>query len=172
MIPLPADLAPVAIGIPLPTKAVAADHRAAPAHRHHHTRRARITATGRAIAPAGAPLAVKRIIRAGNRIAHTPYVWGGGHGSWSASGYDCSGSVGYALHGARLISQAVTSGALTTFGRSGPGRWVTIYANGGHVYMTVAGLRFDTSARDDTGSRWTRAERSPAGYTVRHPAGL
>jgi hypothetical protein len=168
----PADLAPAVIGMPLPTAAIAAHHRTAPAHRHHQGSRARITSSGRATAPAGAPLAVRRLIRAGNRIARTPYVWGGGHGSWSAAGYDCSGSVGYALHGARLLRQAVTSGALTSFGRSGRGRWVTIYANGGHVYLTVAGLRFDTSARDETGSRWTRTTRSTAGYTVRHPAGL
>jgi hypothetical protein len=166
----PAALAPAEIGTPLPTAAIAAHHRTAPSH--HSTRRARLTAHGRALVPAGAPLKVRRLIRAGNRIARTPYVWGGGHGSWSAAGYDCSGSVGYALHGARLLNQAVTSGALTSFGRAGRGRWVTIYANGGHVYMVVAGLRFDTSARNETGSRWTRAVRASGGYTVRHPAGL
>lgn len=141
--------------------------------RHHdHPRPARITASGRAVPPSNAPRSVRRIFRAANRIALTPYVWGGGHGSWSASGYDCSGSVGYALHGARLLDSATTSGAFESYGHSGPGRWVTIYANGGHVYMTIAGLRFDTSAHGIGGSRWTRAQRDGGGYVVRHPAGL
>lgn len=141
-------------------------------HRHVRPRRARITALGHAIAPAGAPRAVRQIIEAGNHIATTPYVWGGGHGSWKAAGYDCSGSVGYALHGAKLLKAAVTSGALTSYGRPGKGHWVTIYANGGHVYMVVAGLRFDTSAHGVHGSRWTRELRGGGGYVVRHPAGL
>ena len=141
-------------------------------HHRHHGRHARLSAHGRAIAPDGAPLRIRRLIRAANHITFTPYVWGGGHGSFQASGYDCSGSVSYALHGAGVLGTPEASGALSAYGRPGPGRWVTIYANGGHVYMTVAGLRFDTSAHGVSGSRWTRELRGGEGYVVRHPAGL
>ena len=106
-----------------------------------------------------------------NEIEGKPYKYGGGHGKWDDSGYDCSGSVSYALHGAGLLDDALPSGAFTTLGRAGQGTWVTIYANGGHMYMTVAGLRFDTSARRQVGGRWTTESRSPSGYTVRHPEG-
>ncbi|MGI8863436.1 MAG: peptidoglycan-binding protein [Solirubrobacteraceae bacterium] len=134
--------------------------------------RARIS-NGLAIAPADAPASVRAVIAAGNRIAFTPYVWGGGHGSWNDSGYDCSGSVSYALHGGGLLSSPEDSGTLESYGRSGPGTWITIWANGGHVYMYVAGLRFDTSAQGETGgSRWTRQGRSNSGYVERHPSGL
>lgn len=126
---------------------------------------------GLAVAPADAPLKVQQIIAAGNEIASTPYVWGGGHGSWKARGYDCSGSVSYALHGAGFLrSGALVSGDLMSWGSPGRGRWVSIYANGGHTYMYVAGLRFDTSGASP--SRWQRATRSNAGFAVRHPAGL
>jgi hypothetical protein len=140
--------------------------------RKHVSRRARLTKRGHAIAPAGAPKAVRRIIRAGNRIAQKPYLWGGGHGAWQSSGYDCSGSVSYALHGAKLLNRAVASGGLTGFGKAGKGRWVTIYANGGHVYMIVAGLRFDTTAFKQGGSRWSRDLRGGGGFVLRHPRGL
>ena len=125
-----------------------------------------------AIAPADAPPAVQQIIAAGNEIAGKPYKYGGGHGKWNDSGYDCSGSVSYALHGAGLLDAAMPSGAFKDWGEDGPGTWVTIYANGGHMYMTVAGLRFDTSARRSVGGRWTTESRPSSGYTVRHPAGL
>jgi Putative peptidoglycan binding domain len=120
----------------------------------------------------GLPLRVRRIIWAGDRIAHKPYKYGGGHGTWNDSGYDCSGSVSYALHGAGLLSGALTSGDFMSWGASGRGRWVTIYASPGHVYMVVAGRRFDTTGRDENGTRWQRAQRSSAGYVVRHPRGL
>jgi hypothetical protein len=142
---------------------------------HHHlarSRRAKLTKRGHAIAPAGAPKAVRMIIRAGNRIAQKPYVWGGGHGGWQAAGYDCSGSVSYALHGAKLLEQAVASGGLTGFGKAGKGKWVTVYANGGHAWMIVAGLRFDTTAFKQGGSRWSRDLRGGGGFVVRHPRGL
>lgn len=158
---------------PLMTGATA---HATPLRKHrrmrHASRVARLTKTGRAIAPPGAPREVRQIIKAGNRIAHLPYVWGGGHGGWKAAGYDCSGSVSYALHGADLLDVPQASGGLAGYGRSGRGRWVTIYANGGHVYMVVAGLRFDTTAFKQGGSRWARDGRGDAGYAVRHPAGL
>jgi peptidoglycan hydrolase-like protein with peptidoglycan-binding domain len=121
---------------------------------------------------AGMPQRVRAIIAAGDRIAGMPYKYGGGHGQWEDSGYDCSGSVSYALHGAGLLDSALTSGGFMSWGAPGKGRWVTIYANPGHVYMVVAGRRFDTSGRDESGSRWQSRSRSTAGYTVRHPPGL
>ena len=134
--------------------------------------RAQLTSAGQAIAPAGAPEQVERIIAAANEIAGKPYRYGGGHGRWEDSGYDCSGSVSYALHGAGLLDTAMPSGGFMRWGDEGPGEWVTIYAHPGHMYMLVAGLRFDTSARRQTGGRWTTEMRSPRGYAVRHPAGL
>jgi hypothetical protein len=120
----------------------------------------------------GVPIRVRRIIAAGNRIADKPYKYGGGHGQWEDSGYDCSGSVSYALHGAGYLSAALTSGDFMSWGSPGPGRWVTIYAAPGHVYMIVNGRRFDTTGRAENGTRWQTAERSSAGYVVRHPPGL
>jgi peptidoglycan hydrolase-like protein with peptidoglycan-binding domain len=120
----------------------------------------------------GIPMRVRRVIAAGDRIAGYPYKYGGGHGQWQDSGYDCSGSVSYALHGAGLLDSALTSGDFMSWGRPGPGRWITIYAAPGHVYMVVNGRRFDTSGQDVSGSRWQANDRSSSGYTVRHPAGL
>jgi Putative peptidoglycan binding domain len=120
----------------------------------------------------GRPLLVRRVIAAGNRIAHMPYRYGGGHASFNDTGYDCSGSVSYALHGAGLLSSPLDSSQFMSYGAPGRGRWITIYANPGHVYMVVNGVRFDTSGASRTGSRWQRTWRSPAGYTVRHPRGL
>jgi hypothetical protein len=135
-------------------------------------RRALITRLGNVLAPTHAPRAVRRVIAAGNRIKATPYVWGGGHGNWSSPGYDCSGSISYALHGGRLLETAMASGGFTGWGRPGKGRWITVYANGGHAYMVVAGMRYDTTAFKAGGNRWTSAHRPPAGYVARHPAGL
>ncbi len=124
--------------------------------------------------PPGAPVAVKRAIAAANRISGRPYVWGGGHGSWLARGYDCSGAVGYALHGAGLLDATMVSGQLAAWGNGGVGRWITVYANSEHVFMVVAGLRFDT--RGDrpgvSGPRWHRAGVDPRGFSARHPAGF
>lgn len=120
----------------------------------------------------GGSSVVQRVIAAGNRIAHKPYRYGGGHGSFRDSGYDCSGSVSYALHGAGLLGRPRDSGGFMSYGRPGRGKHITIYANPGHVYMVVNGRRFDTSARSSSGSRWTGQARSSAGYAVRHPAGL
>ncbi len=115
---------------------------------------------------------VARVIRAGNRIARAPYRYGGGHGSFTDSGYDCSGSVSYALHGGGLLRSPLDSSAFMSYGRPGRGRHITIYANPGHAYMVVNGRRFDTSARSISGSRWTSVPRSTSGYVARHPAGL
>lgn len=136
--------------------------------------KATVGSDGLAVAPADAPDVVKQIIAAGNEIAKTPYHYGGGHGKWQDSGYDCSGSVSYALHGAGLLDRPLTSGDFASWdgAQSGPGQWVTIYGNSGHVYMIVAGLRFDTSGRSAAGTRWQTASRSSSGYTVVHPTGL
>jgi cell wall-associated NlpC family hydrolase len=132
----------------------------------------RVLADGTAVAPKDAPQIVRDVINAGNVIAKTPYLWGGGHGSWAASGYDCSGSVSFALAGAGLLDSPLTSGLLAQWGAAGPGRWITIYANGGHVFMEVAGLRFDTGGIRGSGTRWQAAGRSTAGFVARHPEGL
>jgi peptidoglycan hydrolase-like protein with peptidoglycan-binding domain len=120
----------------------------------------------------GLPIRVRRVIAAANRIAHKPYKYGGGHGQWNDTGYDCSGSVSYALHGAGLLGRPLASSGFQSWGSAGRGRWITIYANPGHVYMVVNGRRFDTTGRDERGSRWQWRKRSSAGYTVRHPPGL
>lgn len=120
----------------------------------------------------GGSSVVQRVIAAGNRIANAPYSYGGGHGSFDSSGYDCSGSVSYALHGGGLLDAPMPSGGFASYGAPGPGKHITVYANSGHMYMTVDGRRFDTSARSQSGSRWTSEQRSSAGYTVRHPPGL
>jgi peptidoglycan hydrolase-like protein with peptidoglycan-binding domain len=115
---------------------------------------------------------VARIVRAANRIAGKPYKYGGGHGQWNDTGYDCSGSVSYALHGGGLLDSALTSGGFMSWGDPGPGRRISIYASPGHVYMVIDGRRFDTTGRSETGSRWQALDRSSAGYVVRHPPGL
>jgi cell wall-associated NlpC family hydrolase len=127
---------------------------------------------GVALPPLEAPEQVMDIIRAGNTIARTPYKWGGGHGSFQDNGYDCSGSVSYALYAAGLIGGSATSGQLTQWGKPGKGRWITVYANGGHTFMEVAGIRFDTSGTRVTGSRWQNEFRPTGGFVARHPAGL
>jgi Putative peptidoglycan binding domain len=120
----------------------------------------------------GDPSVVRRVIAAGNRIAGKPYKYGGGHARWNDSGYDCSGSVSYALHGGGLLSSPLTSGGFMRYGAPGRGRHITIYASPSHVYMVVNGRRFDTTGRSETGSRWQAEDRSSAGYVVRHPPGL
>ena len=127
---------------------------------------------GMAQAPAGAPAAVKQVIAAGNAIAGLPYQYGGGHGSFRANAYDCSGSVSYALAAAGLVSSPLDSTGFMSWGESGPGRWITVYANAGHAFMVVAGWRFDTSALGAASTRWTRAMRDTSGFVARHPAGL
>jgi cell wall-associated NlpC family hydrolase len=134
--------------------------------------RARVLPDGTAVAPANAPEVVKRVILAANEIAKTPYKWGGGHGAWRDNGYDCSGSVSFALAGAGLLESPMTSGMFVNWGAPGPGRWITIYANDGHIFMYVAGLRYDTSGQDTAGTRWQVAERPTAGFAVRHIPGL
>jgi cell wall-associated NlpC family hydrolase len=127
---------------------------------------------GLAIAPLSAPEAVKAMIAAGNEIHDKPYKYGGGHARWNDTGYDCSGSMSYVLHAAGLLDTALDSTGFMSWGEAGKGQWVTNYANSGHSYMVIAGLRFDTSGRADDGSRWDTEMRSASGYTIRHPEGL
>jgi len=139
--------------------------------------RAVISSDGRtAIPPDGAPQQVKDAIHAANRITDKPYRYGGGHGKWEDSGYDCSGAVSYALHGADLLDKPLDSSGLARWGIGGAGEWITVYAHSGHAYVVIAGLRFDTSAggsgNNERGPRWRENERSASGYTVRHPDGL
>ena len=138
------------------------------------TSKARLSSDGRtAVAPDNAPRAVKRAIAAANRITRKPYRYGGGHGAWEDSGYDCSGSVSYALHGGKLLKRPLNSTGFMSWGKAGKGRWITVYANSGHAYVVIAGLRFDTSsagAGGGAGPRWRTKPRSPSGYTARHPA--
>jgi peptidoglycan hydrolase-like protein with peptidoglycan-binding domain len=133
--------------------------------------RAKVLRDGTAAAPANAPDEVKRIIASANEIAKLPYKWGGGHATWRDTGYDCSGSTTYALR------TTFRRGRLPTFGYStwqlpGEGRWITVYASSWHVFMTVAGLRYDTSGLRVAGSRWTTQTRSLGGFRARHPAGF
>jgi cell wall-associated NlpC family hydrolase len=132
-----------------------------------------ILLSGIALAPPDAPEAVQKVINNANMIVGRPYVWGGGHASFYSYGYDCSGSVSYALFGGGLIPEPLTSGALEGWGEAGPGKWITVYANAGHTFMEIAGLRWDTvgDARG-TGPRWHLMPNSSAGFVVRHPPGL
>ena len=136
---------------------------------------ATLTSSGLAIAPANAPLPVQNVIAAGNQIAHLPYRFGGGHATFEDNAYDCSGSLSFAFAAAGLLNTTVTSGQLMDWGKPGPGRWITVFAAPGHTFMYVAGLRFDTVALAETGSRWSNRpadEPDIKTFVVRHPAGL
>jgi len=133
-----------------------------------------ILVNGRAIPPADAPPAVKKVIAAANKIRTKPYIYGGGHGRWWDAGYDCSGAVSFALHGGSLIDTPMPSGSLAGWGSGGKGRWITVYANGGHAYAVIAGLRWDTAGTTNgTGPRWHKSLRAQASgpFTARHPTG-
>jgi cell wall-associated NlpC family hydrolase len=129
---------------------------------------------GKAIAPAGAPPEVVAIIAAANEIVGKPYKYGGGHGDWEDSGYDCSGAESYALNGAGLVSRPLNSTEFMSWGEDGEGQWITSYAHGGHSYLVVAGLRFDTGYHEGgaRGPRWSAKMRPSDGFTARHPEGL
>jgi cell wall-associated NlpC family hydrolase len=123
--------------------------------------------------PSGVPEAVQRVVAGGNAIADFPYIWGGGHASFIANGYDCSGSVSYALAAGGLLNAPLVSGDLASWGEPGPGKWITIYANAGHTFMDVDGIWFDTAGRSGPyASRWLVSTPPLAGYAVRHPPGL
>jgi len=154
-------------------KAVAAEGAGASEPTAPVTGKATLGDDGLAVAPTDAPPEVKAAIEAGNEIATAPYRYGGGHGErLKDSGYDCSGSMSYVLRKAGLLKRSMASGGFTRYGEAGRGAWITTYANSGHAYMVVAGLRFDTSSRKRTGNRWNIQRTSPRGYVVRHPAGF
>lgn len=134
--------------------------------------RASLTPDGLAVAPLDAPPVVQAVIQAGNQIARLSYRYGGGHATWIDTAYDCSASISFAFAAAGLISAAMVSGDLARWGDPGPGTWITVFANGGHTFMYVAGLRFDTGGLRATGSRWQATSRSTAGFAERHPPGL
>jgi hypothetical protein len=120
--------------------------------------------------PSAAPAAIAGAIEAANSIATTPYIWGGGHGSFESSGYDCSGAVSFALHGGGFLSSPLDSTGLETWGEPGPGHWITVYANAEHAWMIIAGLAFDTVG--GPGPRWHSSPvDSPEGFIARHPPG-
>lgn len=133
---------------------------------------AALTSEGLAVAPLGAPGVVQSVVAAGNQIARLPYRYGGGHATWIDTAYDCSASISFAFAAAGLVGAPMVSGQLAQWGEPGPGRWITIYANDGHAFMQVAGLRFDTSGLRTTGSRWQAVSRDTGGFAVRHPPGL
>jgi hypothetical protein len=141
------------------------------------TSTATVLPDGKASIPPGAPDAVTRAIQAANRIHRRTYIWGGGHRSFKAKGYDCSGAVSYVLHAAGLLSAPLVSGQLAFWGVPGPGSWITVYANKTHTYMVVAGLRYDTSPLGESvnqgrGPRWRYTLRTGTGFAVRHYAGF
>ena len=133
---------------------------------------AQLQPDGTALPPADAPRQVRKAIKAGNRIHTRPYTWGGGHRRFKSKGYDCSGAVSYVLHAAGLLRSPLPSGPLMTWGAPGTGSWITVYANRSHAWMTVAGLRFDTSAvgeslNQGSGPRWRASMRTGTGYSAR-----
>ncbi len=139
------------------------------------TSQATLTPNGLAVAPIDAPAAVAAVIAAGNEIARLPYRYGGGHMTYEDSAYDCSGSISYVFAAAHLLDHTVVSGELERWGAAGPGKWITVFANAGHTFMYIAGLRFDTVALAETGSRWSdRSADEPdlKTFSVRHPPGL
>jgi hypothetical protein len=133
---------------------------------------------GVAYAPSYAPIQVKKAIWAGNQIRTKPYIYGGGHGKWNDSAYDCSGSVSYVLHAAGLLKTSEDSGEMESWGQRGAGQWITVYTNPGHAFVEIAGIRFDTSAEQDpnppsgTGPRWRPVMNSTDGFMARHPSQL
>lgn len=141
-------------------------------YRFDHGRTAMLK-NGIAYAPRNSPAYVKKAIAAGNRLQGKPYKWGGGHARHQDSGYDCSGSVSYVLREAGLMKGSLTSKGFFEYGKKGAGDWITIYCRNGHVFMTVAGLRLDTSTgRNRSGPRWSTATRQSKGHVIRHPPGL
>ena len=137
------------------------------------TAKAKLLPNGMLIPPASAPPRVKAVIAAANKIRSKPYIWGGGHARWWDRGYDCSGSVSFALHGGNFIESPLPSGPMESWGLAGEGRWITVWANAGHAYAEIAGYRWDTSGDEggETGPRWHAELRDNIGFVPRHPAG-
>ena len=127
---------------------------------------------GIAYAPENAPLAVQQAIWAANKLRTKPYIYGGGHRSFRSRGYDCSGTVSFALHGGGLLTSPLDSSSFMKWGERGRGQWITVYTNPGHAWMVIAGLRLDTSGPGESGPRWRTETRSFRGYRARHPEGF
>jgi hypothetical protein len=133
--------------------------------------------SGYAAAPADAPVQVQEAVFAANEIVGKPYIYGGGHRSFKSAGYDCSGTVSYALKGGGLLSRPLDSSSFLRWGERGPGAWITVFTNPGHAYAVIAGLRLDTSSAGDRvstgrGPRWRTTARRMRGYRARHPLGF
>ncbi len=136
------------------------------------TAKAKLLPTGELIPPKSAPPRVVAVIEAANKIRTKPYIWGGGHARWWDKGYDCSGSVSFALHGGEFIESPMPSGPMAKWGLAGLGRWITVYTNAGHAYAVIAGVRWDTSGDEgESGPRWHTDLRDNIGFIARHPAG-
>jgi hypothetical protein len=157
---------------------------AEPAHVYVAGTVAQLLPDGTAAAPAGAPVQVQNAIFAANKLQHKPYIYGGGHARFKSRGYDCSGTVSYALHGGGLLKSPLDSSSFMSWGHRGPGEWITVYTNPGHAYAMIAGLRLDTSrygvvasrnvARSalESGPRWRPTVRPASGFRARHPFGF
>ena len=137
------------------------------------TAKARLLGNGMLVPPKSAPLRIKQVIAAANKIRSKPYIFGGGHAKWWDRGYDCSGAVSYALHGGEFLASPLPSGPMEGWELGGEGRWITVYANSGHAYAVIAGVRWDTSGDSgtETGPRWHTDLRDNVGFVARHPAG-
>ena len=173
--PAPVSVGPASGALPQPVSDDQIRRELAASGLSANSRQATLTSTGLAVAPINAPASVQAVIQAGNEIAHLPYVWGGGHARYIDNGYDCSGSLSFVLGAGGILGTTMTSGELAHWGAPGPGKWVTIFANDGHTFMYVAGLRFDTVALAQTGTRWSnRSANEPDlnTFAVRHPPGL
>jgi cell wall-associated NlpC family hydrolase len=134
--------------------------------------KATLNSDGSATPPSNAPMEVQLAIAAANQIKDKPYIWGGGHRRWEDKGYDCSGSVSYVLHAAGLLNTPLASGALMKWGKKGKSSWITVFANGGHTYARIAGLRWDTSGTGGSGPGWSKQNRSGRHFAKRHCSGL
>ena len=169
------SVGPVSSSLPAPTSVTEIRQQLASSGMTASPNQATLTPGGLAIGPIGAPAEVQEVIAAGNQIARLPYRYGGGHLTYEDTAYDCSGSISYVFAAAHLLDHTVVSGQLENWGDPGPGKWITVYANAGHVFMIVAGLRFDTVALAETGSRWSSRppdEPDLSTFTIRHPPGL
>lgn len=137
------------------------------------TAKARLLDNGMLVPPKSAPWQVKKVIAAANKIRTKPYIYGGGHARWWDRGYDCSGSVSFALHGGNFIESPLPSGPMAKWGLPGLGRWITVYTNPGHAYAVIAGYRWDTSGDSgESGPRWHEDLRDNVGFVARHPEGF
>jgi hypothetical protein len=169
----PAPAATGGAGVPPPPPPAPGSGGAVPSPFTTPGAKAQLSPDGRvAIPPASAPDQVKNAIYAANQITNKPYRYGGGHASFRDSGYDCSGSVSFALRGGKFLKRPLHSRAFMRWGAAGPGQWITVFTNPGHAYVTIAGLRFDTSGPGERGPRWRKSARSSGAYTARHPEGF